>query len=235
MLGACDRKDDKDSLARLDAELANSTADPALKGALEDQIVVDPNLTGQSNANALRPAGRPLDGGLPAFKVDPKAVAAQIAAAEKLAGGKLLRAPEAIQTPSDGETPATLGALARDQGKRQGIACDGKLDYGMEWAQRLPEALPLYPGARLTDAAGAEGKSCAIRAVSFLTGVPMQNLLDFYYTQAKRAGYAASHEIMDGQHMLGGVRGADEAAYVLTFAPAPGGATAVDLIANKGR
>ncbi|MGB3931168.1 MAG: hypothetical protein WBL20_19665, partial [Sphingobium sp.] len=51
-LAACGKGDKDASLAALDAQLTNNAADPALKGALADPIVVDPQLVGQSNRNA---------------------------------------------------------------------------------------------------------------------------------------------------------------------------------------
>lgn len=229
---------DEGNLAALDAQLTNGAADPALTGALADEIAVDPTLRNQSNANAIRPPEQPASGGVPVLKGDAKAAAAQ---AQKIAGGKLLRAPAAVELkPCAGcanERPVTLGALAREQGKRQSrvAGCEARLDYGMQWAQRLPEPFTLYPGAQLLEAAGAEGRACAVRAVSFRTSVPMQSVLDFYYTQARRAGYDAEHALMNGDHVLGGVRSGDDAAYFISFAAAPGGGTSVDIVANKGR
>ena len=57
-LAACDRGRDAE-LAKLDNEIAGKDADPALTSALEDQILVDPALTQQSNRNAVRPPETP--------------------------------------------------------------------------------------------------------------------------------------------------------------------------------
>src|SRR3546814_11876721 len=71
-------------LAPLDDGLTN--ADPAIKGALEDKIMVDPALTGQSNRNALGPGNRPIDGGVPGVRSGKAATAAEAAAALKEIG-----------------------------------------------------------------------------------------------------------------------------------------------------
>ncbi|MDX3908348.1 MAG: hypothetical protein QHC67_00800 [Sphingobium sp.] len=236
MLAACGGGKDEDQLANLDAELTNNASDPALRGALEGQIVVDPNLTAQSNINAVRSGEKPVSGGVPSLKA-----ADATAQALKVAGGKLLHAPSPTQAkpcPDCGpDGPATLGAMAREQGKRHPVpnGCNAKLAYSMQWAQRLPEPFGLYPGAALVEAAGADGPSCAIRAASFVASASMPDVIDFYYTQAKRAGYDAEHQLMDGEHVLGGVRASDDGAYFMTFAKAPNGGTAVDVVANKGR
>jgi hypothetical protein len=62
-LGACQRGEEA---AQSDAERAGSDADPAMTSALEDQILVDPALTQQSNKNAVRPAETPIQAQYPA-------------------------------------------------------------------------------------------------------------------------------------------------------------------------
>ncbi|WIW88402.1 hypothetical protein K3M67_15840 [Sphingobium sp. V4] len=232
-LAACGKGDKDANLAALDAQLTNNAADPALKGALADPIVVDPQLVGRSNRNAVRPADRPANGAVPMLPGD--AGKAQ-ALAVKQAGGKLLSAPAASQGEAMAST-VTLGAVAREQAARRGgnAGCAKKLSYGMEWAQRLPEPFTLYPGGQLTEAAGAQVDGCTLRAASFVTPVPRQGVMDYYYTLARRAGYDGEHKIMGGDHVLGGTRAADGSAYFILFTDAPGGKTGVDIIADNGR
>ena len=45
----------------------------------------------------------------------------------------------------------------------------------------------------------------------------------------------ASTRSWAGDHVLGGTRASDGAAYFILFTDAPGGRTSVDIIANKGR
>ncbi|NML11711.1 hypothetical protein HHL08_16405 [Sphingobium sp. AR-3-1] len=232
-LAACGKGDKDASLAALDAQLTDNATDPALKGALADPIVVDPQLVGQANRNAVRPADRPANGAVPVLTGDAGAAQAE---AVKLAGGKLLAAP----TASEGEAMAsivTLGAVAREEAGRRGSNgnCAKKLNYGMEWAQRLPEPFGLFPGAQLTEAAGAQADGCTLRAASFVTPAPRQGVMDYYYTLARRAGYDGEHKILGGDHVLGGTRGSDGSAYFILFTDAPGGKTGVDIIADNGR
>ena len=228
-LAACGKSDKEASLASLDAQLTDNATDPALKGALADPIVVDPQLVGQSNRNAVRSADKPANGAVPVLPGDAGAAQAE---AVKLAGGKLLSAPAATQGEALAST-VTLGAVARD-GAGKGN-CAKKLNYGMEWAQRLPEPFTLYPGAQLTEAAGAQADGCTLRAASFVTPAPRQGVMDYYYTLARRAGYDGEHKVMGGDHVLGGTRGADGSAYFILFTDAPGGKTSVDIIADNGR
>ena len=47
----------ENNLAAIDNELLANGADPALTSALEDQILVDPNLVQQAHPNTVRPPG----------------------------------------------------------------------------------------------------------------------------------------------------------------------------------
>lgn len=213
-----------------DAELGNA-ADPALTGALQDQIMVDPQLGRQANGDAVRPPSQPYSGG-----VASDAVAAN---GEKIDTAGLLKAPAPVSGKACPECAAaresvTLAGLAGRQKNARTKGCAGSLQYSASWAQRLPADLPLYPQARVIEAAGAQGGKCALRVVSFSAAQPMQAMLDWYYTKAVRAGYSAEHQVDGAEHILGGTRARDDGAYVLFLTPRKDGGTDVDLVANNG-
>jgi len=229
-LAACGSNKDNDAeLAELDGNL---TTDPEMKEALEGSIMVDPNLTDQANRNAIRGANGPVDGkvppdGGPAVRIK----------------GKLLSAPKPRKMTSDdectncaGSKGITLGAKAEAQNAQRGKgACDQKLSYDMGWANRMPPEFPVYPKANVKEAAGAQGGQCNIRVVSFYTGSAMKDVVDYYYTQAKRSGYSAEYLLRGSEHVLGGTRGSDDGAYVITLNKRSGGGTLVDIVANNGK
>ena len=64
-LAACNGAGDN-NLAEMDNSLIGNGADPALTSALEDQILVDPNLVQQSNPNTARPPATPVQAQYPA-------------------------------------------------------------------------------------------------------------------------------------------------------------------------
>ncbi len=55
----------ENNLAALDNELMANGVDPALTGALEDQILVDPDLVQQNQPNSARPAEAPIQAQYP--------------------------------------------------------------------------------------------------------------------------------------------------------------------------
>lgn len=229
-LGGCgDAKKDKRDLSSLDAQLTNGSVDPALREAIEAPIASDPDLTGESNRHAVRPADKPLTGALPARLALPD----ERAEALRLAGGRLMHAPAASKTVVATREPVTLGGTAARQAGPRCAAPD--IGYAMQWAQHMPRDFPIYPGAAVTEAAGADNAPCNLRAASFVTPVPKTEVMDFYATLARRGGYSIEHIEQNGADVLGGTRAKDSGAYYIRFADAPGGGTAVDLIAHGGR
>ena len=227
-LAACNRSStDQQDLNSLDAEQINGTRDPAMTSSLGGQIMVDPRLAQSSNTNAVRPPPQPMTGAVPADvpllkdPVDP---------------ATLKRAPAASNDCPEcksADGALTLGALAERQKTPDVGVCAQKIGYSAGWANRLPADLPLYPAARLSEAAGADKDGCRLRVVSFASSAPMQKMLDYYYTRATAAGYSAGHSTDGRQHVLGGVRGND--AYVVYVTARAGGGSDVDMVSNAGR
>ncbi|MGN6619718.1 MAG: hypothetical protein ACTHKR_01470 [Sphingomonas sp.] len=229
LLAGCHSRKDARNLDTLDNQLASANAaDPALQGALNDQIMVDPALTQQSNGAAIRPPAKPYSGAVPP---------AGTTAGGKAETGPLRRAPAPGKDCPECRTAKgalTLGELARRQ-KSPGMGgCSNDVRYGAEWATRLGD-LPIYPGAHVAEAAGSNRAGCALRIVSFTTPAPASRVIDYYYTQATKAGYDAGQQSDGRQRVLGGTRNRDGGAYVVFVDPSDGGGSSVDLVVNNGR
>ncbi len=234
-VGAC-RGSETAKLAEQDDGLAAD--DPAVKGALGDSIMVDPELTGQSNANAATAGARPVEGGVPSARGGGTAAEAQADARTRVSG-QMLRAPAPADFAANCGSncdqaavarPATLGGVARQQA---GAGCSADIRYGADWARRLPAAFPIYPRAALVEAAGVANGTCNVRIVNFQSRAGMQAVLDFYHTQARRNGYSSEHVLRGTEHYLGGTRG--EQAFVIMARPMAGGMVDVDLVVTGGR
>ena len=213
-------------------EVSGNAADPALASALQDQIMVDPQLGRQANGDAIRPPGQPYSGGVPDDGV--------AANTDQVDMAGLMKAP--APTPADkncsqcaaGRESVTLGGLAARQRDTRTSQCASSMTYSAGWANRLPRDLPLFPQARVTEAAGSEAGQCALRAVSFSVAQPMQAMLDWYYTRAVKSGYTSEHQVDGEEHILGGTRERDGGAYVLFLTARSDGGTDVDMVANNG-
>ncbi len=234
-LSACNRGDDRAQVQEMDDGLASN--DPAVRGAVEDSIMVDPALTGQSNRNSATSGNQPVDGGVPVARGGGTAREA-IADARQSAGGEMMALPRAVQLErgctdcannGSARRPATIGELARQQSQGR---CQGEMSYGLDWARRLPANFPVYPRAALVEAAGVAGGSCNVRVVNFQSRAGMENVLAWYYTRARRAGYSAEHAIDGREHYVGGTRGDD--AFVVMARDIGSGVVDVDLVATGG-
>ena len=206
--------------------------DPALTSALGDQIMVDPDLAGQNRGNAAISGGGPASGAIPPQLKTPEAIAAAKADAAKLVGGPLQTAPAVSKESEATPANATAADLALSI-PGSGSQCADKVDYTAAWATKLPAALPVYPRGHVQEAAGTDKDGCHLRVVNFVTPVGVQDVLDFYYTRARAAGYDAGHttEGKDGaMHLLGGSKGAS--AYVVYVQAKADGLTEVDIVAN---
>lgn len=215
--------------------------DPSTSSALEDELLVDPDLVEAGNINnALDPSG-------PNSGAQPKAVGASTEDSKAEAAGQaggigLLKAPEPVIIENgdclgcDGDrTGATLGAKADiDAGKRGKPACDGNLQYDAKWATRMPISFKVYPRAIVKEAAGVDGGDCNIRAVTFTTKVNIKDVVDYYYTRARNNDYSAEYLLRDGEHSLGGTRKKDDGAFVIFLRRLDNGLTEVDIVANNG-
>ena len=196
-LAACNTGDGN-NLAEMDNSLIGNGADPALTSALEDQILVDPNLVQQARPNTARPPETPIQAQYPAGSAGPS-------------GGQ-------------------VGAGAGDPAMQS--ACGIPFTMGNAYAQRLPAQFPIYPGGRLTEAAGADRGDCHIRVVTFTTPDGPDRVLGHYRNLAAGAGFSVEQQARGADKVLGGVNG--EAAYYLIVTPAGTGSD-VSLIVNNGR
>jgi hypothetical protein len=210
-LSACGGQSDKKDLDTMDARLGGKAgADPVLSQALEDQIMVDPSLSQQSNEHSVRPPNAPLQAPIP---------------------------PDPIADAANNNPGETLGARAAEQAgaaKARFDGCELDVSYSVQFANRLPADLPLYPKAQVQEAAGSDAAGCQLRAVTFTAAAAPRALADYYLILGKRAGYDAKAGAVADGTMVSGVRAGDGAAFYVTLQPAGAGTTA-DIVSNRGR
>jgi len=239
---ACGKRADDRNLDSLDNELVEAgsgnanSSDPAMTSALHDQIMVDPALAQQSNVDSVRPPAQPYSGGVPPVGIAQPPGAATSAGAATSETIKPAPAPASKDCPGckAARDSLTLGALASRQTDKRTSGCAGAMRYSARWAERLPADIPLYPGARVAEAAGADTDRCRLRAVTFSTSAKLQTVLDWYHTRVTNSGFSAEHQSDGIEHTLGGARDRDGGAYVLFLTGRRDGGTDVDLVANAG-
>lgn len=232
-LFACSSGDDAANSEDMDAALLGDGSDPAVTGALEDQIMVDPDLVDGGNGNAALGDGN--DGSVPSTGAPGGQAYADAQAA--IGGKGMMHAPDpkVVSSAMDSLPPTgnTLGARAEEQ-KNGKVDCASRLKYEMNWAQKLPDAFALYPRSNVKEAAGVRDGDCDMQVVNFTSSNDKKQIVDYYYTKARRAGFSAEYQIRDGQHVLGGVNSSTDGAYVIYLTPLPDGGTSVDIVASIG-
>jgi hypothetical protein len=211
-VGACSSGGDN-ALAEMDNALLANGVDPALTSALEDQILVDPNLVQQANPNTVRPPEAPVQAQYPAGSARAEAALASMQSAGAATDGGRQARPSATAGPCGTSLP---------------------FDHGAQWARRLPAEFPLYPGGQVTEAAGSDQGRCRMRVVTFSTADPYPRVLQYYRSLAAQAGFSAEHQKRGQDHVLGGVKESNDGAYYLIVTPKAQGSE-VALIANNGR
>lgn len=208
---------------------ADDAGNAGTDAALNDEIMVDPDLAGQNAANSALSV--PPTGTLPATAMTPEAIATARSAALKLVGGpgKMKKAPEAQEVSGSLANDAALAVAARAAAAPgANAACVDKAEYTTGWAARLPETFPVYPSGAVQEAAGTDEGNCALRVVNFLSGVPLSEVIDFYYTRAANAGFTAQHANDGEYNIIGGAKGGES---FIVYARSLGdGSTEVELI-----
>ncbi|MCJ2187757.1 hypothetical protein [Novosphingobium beihaiensis] len=207
---------------------SGAETDPAMSGALGDQIMVDPDMAGQDGAAVAANSGQIT---LPPEDRSPEAIADAKKKAVAMAGGKLQPAPQPAQggAAALAESAATAAQVAKAS-KVAHTDCAAKAQYSNTWAAKLPADIPVYPRGAVQEAAGVDSTACALRVVNFATPVSPDDVISFYYTKAGKAGYGAEYKMDGTDHVLGGRKGGK--AYVVYARKLKNGLTEVDLVTS---
>lgn len=205
--------------------------DPAVAQALSDQLMVDPDLVGQNEAGAALTGG--TDQSIPLDIATPEAVrdAQRQAAVLLRASGADIDLPDPAPLPHGSASPSLM---LTDVAERlpDAAECLGAASQSAVWAARLPDALPVYPRGATQDALGRDAPRCALRAVRFTSPVPAQDIAQFYFAQASRAGLGPAYRSDGEQHRIEGGRGSIR--FAVHLRPLPSGASEIDLVVVTG-
>lgn len=193
VLAACSKPDAPDKAPQ---------RDPAVVQALNDPLMIDPDLSQRNEGAAALTVT--TDMGLPVLPVTAEAAAGARAEAARMVGGlDKLRAPPAAEKavadlPESWSPGHHLAAIGADE------PCLKRLKSSAIFAARLPEALPVYPRGGTLAAAGSDTATCTARAVRFATPVSPGDVLAFYWAQARAARLSPRAYTAEGAAVLRG-------------------------------
>ena len=196
MLAACGQSDSSDE--------NGPVTDPAVAQALNDPIMVDPDLSSRNEGAAAITVDS--NNALPVLPPTPAAMAAARAEAAAILGGVSI----AVPTGKGSATSLPDGASAADHLAivPGGVMCAGRITSGAIWAARLPPELPVYPRGATMAAFGVDSGACHARVVRYVTPIPPAEVIAFYWTRLTQARYKPERrETTDGVEVLSGRNG----------------------------
>lgn len=205
--------------------------DPLIQQALNDPLMTDPDLASLNEGNALLTVS--FDHSIPPVDAGPQAIAAARDETRLL----LVEGGPAPALPAPGilERPAswTETMSAAERAERAGVArsCVDRLDYSAIWAARLPDHARPIPRGAVVEGAGADGSGCTVRSVTYLTPLSLEDVLEYHYTLAERAGLEPRYGKGDEVVVKAG-RGGE--LLELHARDAGGGLVAVDIVTSTG-
>ncbi|WP_369025577.1 hypothetical protein [Qipengyuania sp. RANM35] len=205
--------------------------DPASQQALNDELMTDPDLANRNEAGAAL-SGTGNDA-VPEIDKSTRAIEAARTRAVELVGGtaNMKPAPAARQLAANAPDTKAMVAAAKAAVTPGGANCADSVEYGAAWAAKLPATFPVYPRGNTQEAAGTDEGDCALRIVTFLTPVEIDEIFAFYASRATAAGYAVEHVLKGEANILSGTKG--KSAVVVYATRLPSDVTQIDLVTSE--
>ena len=199
-VAACD---DAGGDAARDAALI--AQDPVIARALNDPLMTDPDLASRNEAAAA--IGFADSNALPVIAATPDEVklTAEAMRLALLEGGGAL--PD-LPAPRAGDGGALLGPMSGPQDLLGSVGaagtCVAMLREDFALAANLPAPAAIPPRAMVVQAGGADRDGCAVRIVRYLSAAPPEDVLQFHYVTARRAGLAPERFAAPGDAIVAG-------------------------------
>ena len=206
--------------------------DPVIARALHDPLMSDPDLASRNEANAM--LGGADSSALPVFAATPEAAreAREAARIELLEDGPIPDLPLA-RTQARGKVPMkALGPMASAADLLAALgapaSCAKRLKEDFALAADLPPVAALPPMAMVVQAGGADGGGCGVRIIRYDTAAAPEDVLQYHYVRARRAGLSAERYAAPEDGIVG--KGARGETLVVQLREGAQGLTAVELL-----
>ncbi|MBV7259567.1 hypothetical protein [Erythrobacter crassostreae] len=201
--------------------------DPLMARALNDPLMVDPDLAYRNEANAALTVR--YDHALPPLVATDELAnqAREAARVELLADGQIppLPFPSSEGGAGDLSNLTTADAIFNAVGGPQ--ECASALEAGLNWSVDMPGPSSIMPHGMVQQAAGVASGNCNARIVRYVTPVDIDDALGYHFARADRARLRPAIYEAPEKSVVGDGRTEHLVAHVRE---GPGGMTAVDLI-----
>ncbi len=201
--------------------------DPYIARALNDPLMVDPDLSYRNEANAAITFG--YDHALPSFKATEEEAgrARETARLQLLEGGPIRDLP----APQKGAGPASLDQAFGVEALLRAIdvptQCRKNIAGDFAYAATLPDIAQVMPHGMVRLAAAVDQPGCTLRIVRYVTPVAIEDALQYHYTMADRAKLGPVIFAAPEASLIGNRRGTHLQVYARKTA---GNLSAVDVI-----
>lgn len=201
--------------------------DPLLSRALNDPLMVDPDLSWRNEANAVIAIrdGHPL----PPFNANDATVsrARDALRLELLDNGQI----PAMPLPSDAEGKPSLANMTTADAMIGAVGsrsdCIENMTDDLNWSTGLPPWSSIMPHGMVQQAAGVDQGDCVVRVVRYLTPVSIDDALEYHFAKADRARFRIDLYSSPEAQIFAERR---DQAMAFHVRKGPGGLTAVDIV-----
>lgn len=201
--------------------------DPIVARALNDPLMIDPDLASRNEANAAITIA--FDHALPSITGSEKGAqrARTAARLELLEEGALAQLPQvsAMAGPPSLAQAYAIDAVLRALALPEGCTAGVREDFSL--AADLPDHARLMPRGMVRVAAAVDTPRCSMRAVRYATQAGIEDALSYHYNVLERAGFAPGHHEAPERSLMARA-GAVEV--IVAARAGPGDLTAVDLV-----
>ena len=167
-----------------------NAVDPLVARALNDPLMVDPDLAHRNEANAAITIGH--DHALPSFRGDDASAnrARETARLELQEEGPMEELPapgtdgDLVSLAEVWDVAGVLEALAVPAG------CRTRITGSFAFAADLPQAARIMPHGMVRVAAAADAGGCSLRLIRYTTPAAIEDVLQYHYNVAERAKLA---------------------------------------------
>ncbi|WP_427965811.1 hypothetical protein [Altererythrobacter sp.] len=206
--------------------------DPLVQQALNDRLMTDPDLAFQNEGNAALTIG--YDHSLPRIENGPEitALTRDETRMALLDGGEIAELPASISEPEIASYTEDLSAEERARMAGVAEACAQGLEHSTIWAARLQDYAEIVPRGAVVDAAGSDRAGCKLRIVTYRTPLAIEDVMQFNFTLAVRAGFDPEYLAGSGpERAIRGRKGGKNLAVYVR--PGFDGLTDVDIVSAE--
>ncbi|MEP3050003.1 MAG: hypothetical protein ABJP48_03090 [Erythrobacter sp.] len=201
--------------------------DPVVARALNDPLMVDPDLSYRNQANAALTIG--VGHALPVFEGSEQLArrAREEARLQLLEDGPILELPLAGESKEGAELAGLVTAPQMALAHGVPEQCVDALQQGFIWAARLDRPAAIMPYGQVRAAAGSDKGDCNLRVISYATPASIEDTLQYHFNLARRSNMSVETFASPESALLANGEGQQ---FAVNLRAGPRAMTAVEIV-----